>query len=92
MEITMFMPDGLDYDGKCFFSMVTAAMTEPGRNTDMSLVSLLAGFKVELHCGEFISPAVEIECNMTDSEVAHAFAGIQKVSVESMKSIFDSLR
>jgi len=66
-------------------------MTEPARYSDMSLTSLLAGFEVELQCGEFRVPVVEIECNMTDSEVADAFAGIQKVSIESMKSIFDSV-
>ncbi len=75
------------------FSVGTAgcAMTEPARNTDTSLISLLAGFKVELQCGELRASAVEIECNMTDSEVADAFAGIQKLSIESMKSIVDSL-
>lgn len=66
-------------------------MTKLPKEKDSSLTSLLAGFEVQMECSGFKTLSTDVECNMTEAEVAVAFAGIQKVSIESMKSICDSL-
>ena len=66
-------------------------MSERPEEKNSSLGSLLAGFEVELYCTGSLTVPVEIDCEMTELEIAEAFAAVPEVSIESMQSIRESL-
>jgi hypothetical protein len=66
-------------------------MAERPSEMNSNLASLLAGFEVELDCAVIVDSGLDVECTMTEAEVADAFASIPEVSVESMKSICEGL-